>query len=664
MTWSGMRTNVGAVRPAVVCCTLLVLGAARAEAQVTIGGRVLHPRSPGSEQVLPLTGILVAASLDGGAAQALSFRTWETEPVGWYRLSGPAGRYTLCYGLPAHFMRPVVLTNVFAAPGAKIERVVTPRFDFANFDEGQWDRAAGSQYYQTFVARGTSLTQVGFRLAHDGVDGAGPSSQTLLVSVHRRAPGTPDRWPQIGPSVPVVEVDSGGPKNYLWSAGWNSGAVPLEPGQTYAVQLRGERAGARFQPFWRADDDAAADCFRVGPEGAGFARHDLWLAVSSDGDGLVIPYNKRVHRQFNELTQCLPRWTQTYVARGRSLAAVTLYAAVSGAQPPLARQRVRVSVRRGGPQGEVVGVRKIAVGNGNYTGDASWGAFLAAYSPGEVPLEPGATYALDFESIENYATLHGFVNIKGQVSDDRPGFNPYRKHPRDGDQPGAAFAHGSQERPFDLDLQVIEYEHELPDWQAAVDQQNLLDNGDFERRAEEDHPQPGRAAAWQTFSRDPGTVHAWPTDPPEGVNHLLRVAAAPAAPHTADGGFVQRVSGLSPAQTYRLSGRVRSTWPLDDARHCQVGFDPTGQTDDPAAGSIQWAMLPGLHGRFEPYTSPPIRPQSGAISVWLRGRSTQAGDTEFQADFDDFALRRVLTLPSEREQRADEPAGVRGIGSP
>ena len=121
------------------------------------------------------------------------------------------------------------------------------------------------------------------------------------------------------------------------------------------------------------------------------------------------------------------RWAQTYVAQGRGLAGAVLYAAVSGAQPPLARQRTTVRVRHGGPDGPRVGIEKIAIGNGNYTGDASWGVFAVAFAPGEVPLTPGDTYAIEFESIENQETLGGFVNIKKQVSDGRAAFNPYRK---------------------------------------------------------------------------------------------------------------------------------------------------------------------------------------------------------------------------------------------
>ena len=67
------------------------------------------------------------------------------------------------------------------------------------------------------------------------------------------------------------------------------------------------------------------------------------------------------------------------------------------------------------------GIEKIATGSANHTGDASWGTFGVAFAPGEAPLEPGKTYAIEIETVENFETLHGFVNIKGQVSDERRG---------------------------------------------------------------------------------------------------------------------------------------------------------------------------------------------------------------------------------------------------
>ncbi len=182
------------------------------------------------------------------------------------------------------------------------------------------------------------------------------------------------------------------------------------------------------------------------------------MAVAGDGDGLLIPYNKRIHAEFHELAGFRAKWAQTYVACGRGLAAAVLFAAVGGTQPPIDRQRVAVRVREGGPGGRAIGIEKIAAGTGNYTGDASWGAFGAAFARSEVPLEPGRTYAIEFETKETPESLRGFINIKGQVSDERPGFNPYKKAPPDDCPEGAAYAGGTEPAAFDLDMQIIEYE--------------------------------------------------------------------------------------------------------------------------------------------------------------------------------------------------------------
>ena len=621
---------------------LIIVGVMHSFAQVVISGRILGPRCPGAAETIPFSGVLCVASLEGSGTEARAFRTWETEPAGWYQIKGGAGNYTLAFTGPAHFIRPLVWNNVYTRPGEIIDRLPgTPPSDFFCFHEGEWDPQRATDYYQTFVAQGKSVTQVGFRLAHDGLDGFGPQSQHLLVSIHRCGDDTPDQWPQVGPTAVVLNVDSGGGKNYIWSAGWNSGEVPIQPGETYAVHLRAETPGNTFQAFWRADNDTSADCYRLGAGSAGFQKHDLWLSVGTDGDGLRIPYNKRVHKQFGQFAGFANQWSQTYVAQGRSLAAVVLYAAVGGTQPPLSRQRVAVCVRRGGPGGPTVGLEKIAIGNGNYTGDASWGVFCAAFASGEVPLVPGETYAVEFTSIENYETLHGFVNIKGEVSDDRPGFNPYRKVAPDTYPHGTAFKLDRDAADFDLDLQIIEYEHDMKDWRTATDKKNLLRNGDME--SGELAEVGGGPEAWKRYSIDPATTHAYVADGKEKTNRLARVIGGGFNKQTVDGGFVQRIEGLSRLETYRLTGKVRASWAVDDQHQCWVGCDPTGQDNDPKATTIVWALLPGVHGVFVPHASDPIRPATNALSIWLRGRTTLTVDTPFKADFDDFALQRVLT---------------------
>lgn len=610
---------------------------------------------------MPLATVLCFASLDGTGTEARGFRSWETAPAGWFRFSGVAGNYTLLFTQPAYFMRPVILNNVFTRPGEKLVGLpVSPAFDFFCFHEKEWDTKPARAYYQLFTAKGRSLTQVGFKLATDGVDGFGPKSQNLVVSIHRHGPGAPSTWEQVGPEAAVLDVDCGGAKNYTWSAGWNSGEVPLQPGETYAVQLRAEIPGNSFQAFWRKTDQRGLGCYRLDSEGGGFAGRQIWLGVSTDADGLLIPYNKRIHKQFGAFAGFAHKWSQTYVARGASLAGVVLYAAVGGAQPPLSRQRVAVRLRRGGPDGTLVGIQKIAIGNGNYTGDASWGTFGAAFSPGEAPVMAGETYAVEFESIENYETLHGFINIKHQVSDDRAGFNPYRKHARETYDGGTSFKSGTERQDFDLDMQIIEYEEKATNWTHAVDARNWVRNGGMDAGEADDDAAPASAAlkenaqpakgdieGWKTFSLISETKLAHVADEADKGNRFARVLGA-VKKKPADGGFVQRVEGLSRFETYRLSSRVRCSWAADFEHQASVGYDPTGQASDPAAASIVWTALPERHGVWAPYQSDPVRPVTNSISVWLRGRSTAADDFPFKADFDDVALRRVKREVAKR----------------
>lgn len=633
---------------ALVYCTLfpfLLTLSPCLSAQVLLSGRVREHPTAGTDAPAHFTAIYCFASLRGSTAEARSFRTWETHPVGWYRISGSAGNYTVVFSNPADSMRPVVLTNIYMRPGERLDRDVHPRLEYAMFHDRTWDEKPASDYYQPFIAKGKGITHVGFKLATDGVDGWGPEGQNLLLSVHRAGDGTPDTWEQVGPAVPVLGVDCGGAKSYSYSAGWNSGEVPTRPGETYAVRLRAERDGGTFQAFWKPAAAGQKGCYRVGPVGQnGYSGHDIWLVVGGDSDGLLIPYQKRVHRKFKEFAGFRSRWSQTYVARGRGLASVILFAATSGVQPPLSRQRVRVRIRQGGPAGPVVGIEKIGVGNGNYTGDASWGTLGVAFAPGEVPLTPGETYAIEFESIESYQTLHGFVNIKGQVSDDKPGFNPYRKNAPDTYPHGTAYRDGREAMDFDLDLQVIEYESARERWADAVESTDLLVNGDMESGdLAVGEASRGRPDAWKAFTVIPGAEHQYLLREEGRKDRLLRIFAEGKTTKTFDAGFVQRVDGLSSAETYRLRGRVRCSWPVDIDRRCDVGYDPTGQVDDPGAATIVWTPLPSIHGVFVSHRSEPIRPREDAVSVWLRARSRAATDWDFKADFDDFGLFEVQT---------------------
>lgn len=646
-----MRTVISLL----VC--LCLTAALPAGAQVELKGRLWAPRLPGSESLIPQTAIRGFAALDGPQNQSLGTRTWEMEPAGWSYMSGPAGRYTMLYSTPAIAMRPILLTNVYTSPGEILDFPLIARYTLGVFDDSSWDPKRASGYFQTFVADGTSVTGVWFKPVHDGVDGEGPAGQDMLVSIHRKGPGTPDTWPRVGPVAVALNVDCGGPKNYSYSVGWDSGEVPTKPGETYAVYIRPRTRGNTFQMYLSKEPVAGTRLYRIAPDGNSWLDSAMWVGISSDSDGLVIPYNKRVHKEYIELAGFSRKWSQSYVARGRSLAGVILYAAASGVQPTMNRQRVLVRVREGGPGGPVVGVVKAATGNATYTGDASWGTFGTAYSPGEVLLTPGTTYTIEFETMENVESLRGWLNFKLQQNDERPGFNPYKKAPQDDYPRGTAYKEG---RPvdFDLDMQVLEYLSVPADWDKAVEGPNLLQNGTMSMGTVSSGPEdPGRPLGWTAFDIDPQTRQFYLADPNEPRNRILRVLGG--GPYgknpdgggnrTADGGFVQRVEGLDPSHTYRISGKVRCSWPVDMKHQQYVGWDPTGQTDDPQAPTIVWECMPSLTGVWNSWLSPPIRPQSGSISIWLRGCTTLPDDYPFKADFDDFALRRVARgIPQSR----------------
>lgn len=634
-----------------------------ARPQSVISGRILGERHPGSKELIPFTAVYCIACADGSERQPRIFRSWETEPTGWFRLSCEAGNHTILFAHPASFMRPIAWKNVYMHEYEKITDFrVTPSFDMFCASESEWDSPAANGYYQIFTAKSKSLTQVGFKFAHDGVDGQGPGKQDFVVSIHLVTNEQPEKWEQVGPAAMVPDVDAGGVKNYTYFAGWNSGEVKLIPGKQYAVYIRPKNPEGKFQSFWRQTTNQNERVYKVTGGKSELKDRQLWIAIGGDSDGLVIPYNKKAHKQFGEFAGFSSKWAQTYRASGKGLAGVVIYAAVGGTQPPLSRQRLKITVHKNSPDGEIVGIPKIAVGNGNYTGDASWGIFATVFAPSEVPIEPDKTYAIVFETIETKDTVGNFVNIKGDKSDGRAGFNPYKKQPYDDYPHGEAFLNGKTKMDFDLDMQVIEYENDNTSDVVIV--KNLVLNGDFQSAVnfqkpsdiltEPEIPPLGTSAFInykKAYGKEPAQWHVIKTtstttvstylELPDGTNVVARIHGQPGT--EIDGALVQKIDGLNKHDTYVLQCKTRSSWALDLEHQTMVGFDPTGQIADVNARTIVWTNLPPLHSKFFTVQTRPIRPESGSISIWLRGKSSFKGDTHapFYADFDDVRLFKI-----------------------
>lgn len=367
-------------------------------------------------------------------------------------------------------------------------------------------------------------------------------------------------------------------------------------------------------------------------------KNHLWMTIASDSDGLLIPYNKRVHKEFNELTKFARMWSQTYVAKGKSLAGVVLYAATSGVQPSMNQQRLRIIVADE-EIGKVVGAAKIAIGNGLYTGDASWGTFGAVYEPDEVHLTPGHTYRLQFESIEtpHNVGLGTFVNIKGMKSDGRPGFNPYRKHPQDIYNGGHAFLNGTEPQDFSLDMQVIEYEQQMNGHENSTTGRELIKFGNFEKGED-----------WSSVWKSPGGKGGSATIEQETTASGGTALRMSSKEITFDAVVVQRVAGLSPTRTYKLIGMACPNQLPSDQCQIMVGIDRTGQTENADATTVEWTVMPSITGRFESFVPDPIRPTGDAISIFLRLRANDPPQPAPVAEFQRMSLVQVETHPPRK----------------
>src|ERR1043165_6461286 len=105
---------------------------------------------------------------------------------------------------------------------------------------------------------------------------------------------------------------------------------------------------------------------------------------------------------------------------------------------------------------------------------------------------------------------------------------------------------GGAAQDFDLDMQIVEYRHVAGDWAAAVDEKNLLANGDMQTgELDAAHPEAGKPEGWTAFSIEPGRVHHYACDGAEPANRILRVIGGGFKKQTGEGAYGQQLTGLS-----------------------------------------------------------------------------------------------------------------------
>jgi hypothetical protein len=444
---------------------------------------------------------------------------------------------------------------------------------------------------------------------------AGADSPSARISVHKVDTKLPaDKWEQVGPERIDQKVGS---LNDNW-VGWRSGEIVTTPGQLYAVRIEG---WPRTEPSGLGAV-VHRDSLGAGyPGGTAYADgvkqpYDLHATVSSDSDGTTIPY-MRIRDAKPGKFAGWGSWAQTWVAQGHSMAGADfLVAWTSDMKGVLAEAQVHEG---DSPAGKPIGVPK--------RGQAAWwgpraGFLGVAWQPGEVPLEPGKTYCIEWRAA---GTCKGYSASVVNHPD-----NMYPK--------GNAFRDGKPQPNDDLEMTIIEYSKAAPtpERKSAYKPagKNLLTNGNFEEGTPSETPK--EIPGWQMWESNKTLF--WYGAYGRDKSQAARLIGGSINGTKIDGGFVQKVSGLTSGKSYRLSGWVSMATQVDSKFMSQVGYDSTGQTADPKASTIVWTGTGRSSNRFDQVAIVDIQPKADAVSVWLRGANETAERVTFTVDFDDFVL--------------------------
>ncbi|MBI4605344.1 MAG: carboxypeptidase regulatory-like domain-containing protein [Planctomycetes bacterium] len=367
---------------------------------------------------------------DGGTTRGPSYRLGAPPGLpathdGFFSLAVPAGTWSLLVNQPLFFIRPKVLPGLAIQDGKTLTRNVELPIDYSTFFTDTWT-GYDSVWVQTFAATGTSITGVSWKLA-------GTNATEVEASV-LEDDGTPNPvlWPRI--SAAATKRDDVAAITDNWVR-WRSLEVPTTPGKVYAVKLTGTAGGDRKFSVFKRDKDASSyaggSAYGSGGQRQGF---DLNVTVFSDSDGTAVLYTKTTVG-LGELRDgnYAGRWGQTFKATtGTSLAAADVWAAGADSNWDL---DFTFKVFETGPGGRQIGPAK--------TTRAAYQAFGAglhgvSYNPGEVPLEAGKTYYIDFTN--------------------PIGFNPYvMEDPRDAYSGGAGYQSGSLRSTTDLSMTILVY---------------------------------------------------------------------------------------------------------------------------------------------------------------------------------------------------------------
>jgi hypothetical protein len=338
---------------------------------------------------------------------------------GYYQIGGlPAGNYSVYVNQPDFFASPKVVPNVRIGSG-QTHLDVDLDVDYSTYfrDSGEWTSWEWD-LYQTFVATGTSIRGVSWIMAGSGLYGGKEAVVTILEA--NRNPN-PIYWTPVHSAVDRhLSADSD-----EWVR-WESGIVPTTPGKQYAVKIHIDGGMAVYKRNKDSLSYRSGEAYNKNGERLGY---DLNLTVFTDRDQMVTHTSKTpgpgaFHGELGDT-----RWGQTFVASGRALAAVDLFAASGQADIDLTWR-----VLAGGPRGRQVGPTKRTLGS--YFA-SSTDLIGVSFSPDEVRLTPGQVY---------------YIEATGSTA----GFTPYMMGGDEAYADGQAWRNGTATS-YDLSMTIVEY---------------------------------------------------------------------------------------------------------------------------------------------------------------------------------------------------------------
>lgn len=354
-------------------------------------------------------------------------------PRAFYTFDLQSGTYALLLDQALFWGRPKVAHSISVPASGTVSLNVELPADYScafGDKSGPWGNEPwtpfGTPWYQTFVATGTSITGIVFKMA-------GTNTSQISVSIHRDNGGNVTTWPQVGISRSVFGV---GALNDNWTR-FRSGDIPTTPGQRYALKLTGVGGSPNGEfAICRRIEDGQGYAGGQAYNSAGQAQnYDLYAIVHSDNDGTVIPYCAQLS-DGGDLAGWAGVWSQAIRAKGNGMAGAVLYFAGGDTW----EKDITFKVRSGGPSGPQVGPSK--TGRGAYQAGSN-GHVGVAWNPGEVALTPGQIYWLE----ASHPT----------------GFNPARFTSAANVYPdGDAYQSFGLRQGVDLHMQVVEYANVTP----------------------------------------------------------------------------------------------------------------------------------------------------------------------------------------------------------